>query len=171
MPQRPAELVHPFRMARDRSSRRGKIALSLMPRLSALLCNDQGAARFELDFDLDAQSRPVVTGRIQASVELICQRCLEPMNLELDLDVRLGIVRSDAEAVALPDEREPLLVEDGSISLTALLEDELILGLPPAPLHPAGRCRPPRVSLTEEAVSAVGLLAGLGPKGPKKPKG
>ncbi|MDH3317453.1 MAG: YceD family protein [Gammaproteobacteria bacterium] len=171
MPERPAELVYPFRMARDGSSRRGKIALSLMPRASALLCNDQGEARFELDFHLDAQSRPVVTGRIQACVELICQRCLEPMNLELDLEVRLGIVRSDAEAVALPDEREPLLVEDGSVSLAALLEDELILGLPPAPLHPAGRCRPPGGSPTEAAASAVGLLAGLGPDRAKKLKG
>ncbi len=166
MPERPAELVHPFRMARDGSSRRGEIALSLMPRLGALLCNDQGAARFELDFHLDAQSRPVVTGRIQACVELICQRCLEPMKLALDLEVRLGIVRSDAEAVALPVEREPLLVEDGTVSLAALLEDELILGLPPVPLHPAGRCRPPGENLTGDAVS----VAGLGADRAKKPK-
>lgn len=161
MPERPAELVHPFRMARDGSSRRGEIALSLMSRLVSLLCNDQGAAQFELNFGLDAQSHPVVSGRIQASVELICQRCLEPMKLELELAVRLGIVRSDAEAVALPSEREPLLVEDGTVSLAALVEDELILGLPSAPLHPTGRCQPPGRIPTEKEAAVVEPMAGL----------
>jgi uncharacterized protein len=143
MPQSSAELVDAYRMARAGSSRRGEIALSRMSRLAPLLCNDQGVARFELDFHLDSQSRPLVTGRIQAKLELICQRCLEPLVLELDLELRLGIVRSDEEAVALRDTREPLTLESGTVSLSALVEDELILGLPAAPLHPAGSCRPP----------------------------
>lgn len=143
MPEPSAERVHAYRMARDGASRRGAIALSDMSRLIPLLSNDQGAARFELDFLLDPQLRPLVTGSVQATLELICQRCLEPMSLDLDLELRLGIVRSDEEAVALPKEYEPLVLKTDSVSLATLVEDELILGLPAAPLHPAGSCRPP----------------------------
>lgn len=163
MPERSAELVHVFRMARDGATRRGEIALSLMSRLTPLLCSDAGCARYELDFELDSQSRPLVTGRIEASLDLICQRCLEPMTAELELDVRLGIVRSDEEAVALPKEREPLLVDADTISLAKLVEDEIILGLPAAPLHPPGRCRPP-AEFTAPEERGKGPFAELKPR-------
>ena len=150
MPESSAELVDAYRMARDGSSRRGEIALSRMSRLAPLLCSDQGTARFELDFQLDSQSRPLVNGRVQATLEVLCQRCLEPMSLELDLELRLGIVRSDEEAVALWDKREPLTLKTGTVSVSALVEDELILGLPAAPIHPGGGCRPPGEASTVE---------------------
>ncbi len=149
MSQPSAEVVHAYRMARDGASCQGEIPLSRMPRLSPLLYSDRGAARFEFDFQLDSQSRPLVTGRVKASLELLCQRCLEPMMLDLDLEIRLGIVRSDEEAVALPKEHEPLTLKTDTVSLAELVEDELILGLPAAPLHPAGSCRPPLETSTE----------------------
>ena len=156
-----AELVHITRMARDGASRRGEIAISRMSRLLPLLCDNQGAVQFELDFALDSQSRPRVTGRIRATLEVICQRCLEPMRLELDLDVRLGIVKSDDEAVALTDGSEPLTLDGDTVSLATLVEDELILGLPPAPLHPQGRCRPPEAGPAEAQRRSAGPFSKL----------
>lgn len=161
MPEPSAERVHAYRMARDGSSRRGEMVLSRMSRLLPLLCSDQGSARFELDFGLDSQSRPLVTGRVQASLQLVCQRCLEPMTVDLDLEVRLGIVRSDDEAVALCGEREPLQLQTETVSLATLVEDELILGLPAAPLHPAGRCRPPGKAFAEEEAAGAGPFPDL----------
>ncbi len=52
-------------------------------------------------------------------------------------------MRSDEEAAAVTKEREPLTLRSESVSLAELVEDELILGLPAAPHHPAGSCRPP----------------------------
>ena len=166
-----AELVNANRMARDGSSRQGELAISRMSRLRPLLSDDRGAARFELEFGLDSQSRPLVTGRIRATLELICQRCLEPMDVELELQVRLGIVRSDDEAVALGDGREPLLLEGDSLSLATLVEDELILGLPAAPLHPRDRCRPPYARPAEDSPEAGGPFSKLrGAGGAKRKK-
>ena len=138
-----AERINPFRMARDGASCRGEIALLSMSRLAPLLSDDQGSARFELAFQLDSGSRPVITGRVQAELELVCQRCLKAMTLALDLKIELVIVRSDEEAATVSREREPLTLSSETISLAELVEDELILGLPAAPLHPAGSCRPP----------------------------
>ena len=137
------ERVNPFRMATDGVSRRGEIPLSGMSRLAPLLSDDAGSAQFELFFHLDSHSRPVITGSVQARLEVICQRCLEPMSLDLNLAIALGIVRSDEEAVAVLKEREPLTLTGDTVSLAELVEDELILALPGAPVHPAGSCRPP----------------------------
>lgn len=170
MPEPSAERVNAYRMARDGSSRRGEIALGGMSRLTPLLSDDHGSARFELDFLLDSQSRPLMTGRVRATLELVCQRCLEPMSLDLDLELRLGIVRSDEEAVALPAEYEPLILKTDTISLAALVEDELILGLPAAPLHPAGSCRPPVEAEAGDETSAANSFsdpAGVSGKGKK----
>lgn len=156
------ELVHAYRLARAGASRGGEIAVSRMSRLASLLCDDQGAARYQLDFYLDAQSRVLVSGRVQATLAVICQRCLEPMHLDLDLELRLGIVRSDEEAIALAKQYEPLMVTDDAVSLATLVEDELILGLPTAPLHPAGSCRPPLGIQGDEPTSGVGQVRDLG---------
>ncbi len=143
MSQLSAERINPYRMARDAASRRGEIRLSRMSRLAPLLSDDQGSARFELAFHLDAGSRPVIKGSVQAGLELICQRCLKAMTLALDLDIELVIVLSDEEAAAVSKQGEPLTLSSDSLSVAELVEDELILALPAAPLHPAGSCRPP----------------------------
>lgn len=156
-----AEYVNAYRMAREGAFRRGEIAVSRMSRLAPLLCNDEGKARFELDFQLDSRSRPLVTGRVRATLELTCQRCLEPMRLDLDLELRLGIVRSYEESVALCEDCEPLILNSDSVSLTTVVEDELILGLPAAPHHPPGSCRPPAASPSEEEASKVSQFSDL----------
>ncbi len=144
MPGSTLQFVHATRLARAGSSLDGEVALSRMARLAPLLQSVEGTARFELRFNLDEASRPVASGQITATLEVICQRCLEPMRVEIESEIRLGLVRCGSEAVALPREYEPLQVDGDRISLVSVIEDELILALPVAPLHPPGRCRPPR---------------------------
>lgn len=167
-----SELVYALRLARTGASLEGDLEISSMRRLAPLLVTDRGAAHYSLVFGLDAQSRPTVFGRVGASLEVICQRCLEPMTAALDVEVRLGIVRSESEAVALGDDVEPLLMEDETVSLLGMVEDEIILALPAAPLHPAGACLPPvdmnRVPAAESAADDnpfAGLSALKGKKG------
>lgn len=146
-----SELVYALRLARTGACLEGDLDISRMRRLAPLLVADRGAAHYRLEFSLDPHSRPTVRGRVDASLEVICQRCLEPMIAALDVEVRLGIVRSEAEAVALGDDVEPLLIEAETVSLLGVVEDELILALPAAPLHPAGTCRPPVDTALEPA--------------------
>ncbi len=165
MPQSTLQFVHAMRLARAGSSLDGEVALSRMARLAPLLQSLEGAVRFELRFDLDEASRPVALGQIRATLEVLCQRCLELMPVEIESEVRLGIVRRESEAVALPPEYEPLQVDGERISLVSVIEDELILALPSAPLHPPGRCQPPRppglgmVKEKTEAKSPFAVLA------------
>ena len=99
--------------------------------------SQSGAAQVELAFARDEGGRAFVEGRVQAQVELRCQRCLEPMSQLLDAPFRLGLVADEEEAECLPPELEPLMLSQGPMVLAALIEDELLLALPIVALHQA----------------------------------
>ncbi|MDX1514866.1 MAG: YceD family protein [Gammaproteobacteria bacterium] len=141
MPRTGANYINPWRYADAGTVVDGAVDISLMTRLAPLLVSSAGSATYRLEFALDDGAVPRVNGRISARVEMICQRCLEPMVVEIASEVRLGLVRSRDDPG--PDDAEPLVAENERLSLAALVEDELILALPPAPLHVSGACLPP----------------------------
>jgi len=70
------------------------------------------------------------------SVWLQCQRCLQPVHTELEVDRSFRFVRSEAEAEAEDlDSEEEVLALPRTLDLRGLVEDELILALPLVPRH------------------------------------
>jgi uncharacterized protein len=70
------------------------------------------------------------------SVTLQCQRCLQPLALDLAVDRWLRFVEGEDEAARLDEESEDdVLALTRSLDLHALVEDELILALPIVPRH------------------------------------
>jgi len=82
----------------------------------------------------------VITGRVTAELVLICQRCLQPMNLAVCSEVALSPVRGLEESARLPEILDPLLVEDASVRLRDIVEDELIMKVPTIARHEEGAC-------------------------------
>lgn len=111
-----------------------------MHRLGKYLHAQTGQATVELQFGTDGEGVAFVRGRGAAQVEMLCQRCLEPMICQLVLDFRLGILRSETQAGQLPKAYDPWVVEEDPVSLRDMLEDELILALPLTALHPPRDC-------------------------------
>jgi uncharacterized protein len=73
-----------------------------------------------------------------AVVWLQCQRCLQPVREDLQVQRSFRFVRSEAEAEAEDaDSEEDVLALTRSLDLRALVEDELILELPLVPRHEA----------------------------------
>lgn len=93
-----------------------------------------------LEFDQDGERRRLVNGRIRAEVRVQCQRCMNAMPVTLESEFHLGLVTSDRQAQNLPRELEPFLVDELSADLWTLVEDELLLVLPPFPLHERDQC-------------------------------
>lgn len=106
-----------------------------MPRLTAVLASDAGEARVELQAGQDLSRRVVISGRIDAELELQCQRCLGPVKIRVQAEPHLAWVKSDEALAALPEEYDPLLSADGHVELKELVEDELLLALPLVPRH------------------------------------
>ena len=90
----------------------------------------QGRVHFEREEDL-----PVADLRFSGTVSLQCQRCLQPMEQAVEVDSRIALVGSEAQAGRVPPEREPVLAPGGRISIGELLTEELLLLLPIVPLH------------------------------------
>ena len=90
---------------------------------------------------------------VSAGVELTCERCLEPMAQELEAKRGFEFVGSAREADTLTEAwledqaADPELADidflatEDNISLRDLVEDEVLLCLPPSPKH--GVCQPP----------------------------
>ncbi len=118
----------------------GQLAISSMSRLATTLHTIQGMVNVELEFGRDEGRTRYLRGRISAELTLVCQRCLQPMTLAVQVEPCLGLVTSADQIDSLPDNYEPLLVESHAMSLAAIVEDELLLGLPVAPKHTDVNC-------------------------------
>ena len=131
-----------IRAARQAFDLEGRLAVKSMPRLVAALASDAGVAEFRLQAGTDLSRRVVVSGRIDAVVELVCQRCLGPVQLKLHTEPRLAWVKTDEALAALPEEYDPLMSAEGSVELADLVADELLLALPLVPKHEGdAKCR------------------------------
>ena len=71
-----------------------------------------------------------------ATLPLVCQRCLAPVDVELAVDRSFRFVADEATAAAEDDEaEEDLLALSHSFDLLELVEDELLMEVPVAPMH------------------------------------
>jgi uncharacterized protein len=123
------------RAARQTYGLQGRLPVKSLPRLTAALASDAGEVEIELEAGLDPARRVVVTGRMDAELELQCQRCLEPVKFKVHAEPHLAWVKTDEQLAALPDGYEPLLSADGQVALKELVSDELLLALPLVPRH------------------------------------
>ncbi len=95
----------------------------------------EGTARYSLRFERDLQNRSTVTGTVRAQLRLQCQRCLDEVEIPVDLRIALALIRKDEDALELPDDLDPLLVTDDGIRPLDIVEDELLLAIPAFPTH------------------------------------
>ena len=100
-------------------------------------------ACFQLECNKDTQGGRRLELSLQVSLQLLCQRCLTPMRLSLERCSRLGVVSSLLEARRLPDDCEPVEADaDGGVDLPSLIEEEILLSIPLAPMHKTGCTTP-----------------------------
>ena len=117
------------RLAEDAAGLERVYALSELPRLQDLLADARGSVRARFAFSKLEAGRAGATVAVQAAPWLVCQRCLQGFELPLVSDSEIEFAMSDAEA-PVESPREIYLMDDGSVSLRDLAEEELLLALP-----------------------------------------
>ncbi|MDX1434454.1 MAG: YceD family protein, partial [Gammaproteobacteria bacterium] len=138
MPKALPEHVLPLELARKGELLEGSVPLEPMARLATLLHDSAGSARFALRFGYDDEGQARVLGRIEAQPVMLCQRCLEPMRIELECEVSLALVPEGTDTATLDPGYEPLVVGEAPQRLSELIEDEIILALPNFARHRQG---------------------------------
>ena len=113
------------------------VPLAELPRLRAQLANVAGEVQGRVHFRRMA-GVAVAELTLSGTARLVCQRCLEAMDVGVEAAAEVGLVATEADVSRVPEELEPVLAPDGRISVGELVEEELLLTLPIVPLHADG---------------------------------
>jgi uncharacterized protein len=123
---------------------RGAVRLGDLPRLVQWVPMDEPGTLlvFSLRFFRDAGRDLLAEISVQTTVQMDCARCLKPMTLPLVSSSVLHFVYNDEQAQHVIEAREPILIDtEGSIAIAAILEEEVLMALPPVAMH-EHQCRP-----------------------------
>jgi uncharacterized protein len=127
--------IDPRKFAQQGININGDVDLDELVRVKSLLASSHGTAYADLKFGVDEQGIRNLTGSIKATVEMVCQRCLEAASQSLHIDLSLGFVWKDEDAEKLPKAYEPWIIGEGQSDIYDVVADELILSLPIVAYH------------------------------------
>ncbi len=134
---------------------RGSIPLSELHHLRDYLANDEGNVDASLEFYRDEEGFYVIDATMSASVTMLCQRCLEEVNLTVNGECHLAVVWNEDKAKSLPTHFEPVVVGEDELVTASLLEEELILDLPLIAYHQEDECKMSKGYSTGEFAAEV----------------
>jgi uncharacterized protein len=125
----PSDRVDCARLAADAAVLERVYPLSELFRLKDLLADARGSVKARFAFSKLEAGRVGATVAVQATPRLLCQRCLQAFEMPVSGDSEIEFAMSEAEA-PVESLREIYLMEQGSVSLRELAEEELLLALP-----------------------------------------
>ncbi len=135
-------IIDPVRVAQKGFTWDALVKISALPHLSEmLLFPENTCAQVQVKGFQDALRRCTIEGKVQATLNLSCQRCLEPMSLALEGDFKRCVVQTQAQADVLPEDYAPWMLCTEGLSLWDLVEESLILALPDVPKHSEDICQ------------------------------
>lgn len=113
----------------------GELTLDKLPRLVGMLHSDVGSVRASLRFRQRRDGWLAAALEYQASVQLVCQRCLEPFRHAMVERVDVALADAGSVPETVPAGHEPFELEEGRLLPAQLIEDELIVAIPLVPKH------------------------------------
>ena len=97
--------------------------------------------RVEAEFADHGRGFPELECKVSGVLPLNCQRCLELLNWDVQLDFGLAIVATEAELDRVAEKFDAVIADEHGFSLADAVVDELLGSLPLAPAHSAqDRC-------------------------------
>ena len=125
-----------FRLARERRTLTGSLDVVASERLEDRTAPGPGAVSWRIEGIRDEAGRPAIAIDIEGSVSVTCQRCLSDFALPVERRTIAVLARSEKEADELDASSDhEVVVADHPLDAVELVEDELLLSLPYAPMH------------------------------------
>lgn len=141
------EMIDPMRLAKIGKEISGSYYLHQFGRVNTSLegnLNIDLSSRqvlFQLEFSRDDINRIFrIVGSIKTRLPLVCQRCMQPMQKQVNGMINLAIVSNEIEAENLPAQFEAYIETGKPVKLQDFIEDELLLALPMVSLHNETGC-------------------------------
>ena len=134
MPKQLPETTNFLKQAERNVTLEGVMPLAKLERLSDVLSDNSGDLTAELHFT-SGTGYLGVYGKVEATLELQCQRCLQPMKQAVSGNFKFGLMTDEKYIDKVPADAEPYLLEGDEQSVVDILEDELLLSIPMATTH------------------------------------
>lgn len=133
-------MIDPGKFADSGERLEGRLPIRELVQLNDLVAKPDGTVSFSLLFGRNDRGNVVISGDLSGELTVICQRCLNPMPLQINSRIHVGVVDEPEQMAALPEDLEPVITEDRKVALVRLIEEELLLALPLAPVHDLPDC-------------------------------
>ncbi len=130
-------VIEPSVFARESKTLQGNLPIADLPRVLDSLAESGGAVSYWIEGRVSEHERPQLFLRLDGVFSLRCQRCLESVAYPLQVRNLLEFVGDESRLTQeeIEDDSRDFLPWKKEIDVVALLEDEIILALPPAPRH------------------------------------
>ena len=148
-------------LASRRAVLAGLVEPASMPRLMEVATKPPPAVAYRIEFTRDARGRPRMSGRVEGTWPLVCQRCLGDLDWRFDVKFETLVLRSENGDTI---EQDVVVCPGGRVPLEPVIEDELLLALPNAPVHPHGACEAPPVRTGADRAGSGRTADGEGPE-------
>jgi uncharacterized protein len=150
-----------FAFTRDGRVLEGTLPISELERLHDLLVEVVGEVSFRLQGFKGERGEAMLQLEISGVLPLACQRCLDAVPCDLDVDSLLELVPEGAELSEdeLEDDTRDFLPVERELDVAELVEDEILLALPVAPRHE--KCGLPGAADAGERINPFAALSGL----------
>ncbi|WP_211172354.1 YceD family protein [Massilia forsythiae] len=163
-----AFVIDAFEFCRNDGHREGVTPVAEMSRLAADCADKSGSISWTIQGGKTKQGYPSLTLAVAGTVQLVCQRCLQPFGHDIDSSTMLVLGKDDADAdeieEILDDESIDVIVGSHACDIRDLLEDEALLALPQAPKHEVCPDTKLMDGLKSEKVSPFAALKSLKPE-------
>lgn len=134
MPKQLPETTNFLKQSERNVTLEGVMPLARLERLSEVLCGNSGELSAKLHFT-SGTGYLGLYGEVEASLELMCQRCMQPMKQTVTGQFKFGLMTSEKFEHKVPADADPYLLEGDEQSVLEVLEDELLLSIPMAVTH------------------------------------
>ncbi|WP_201596559.1 YceD family protein [Psychrobacter vallis] len=122
----------------------GEVDPNSFDRLAATLNTEHEQSKTQLDAHLYRRNNVLhLAFTLTGEVWLTCQRCLQPVAIDLSDDYNVALLENDSQVRSVNDEQDYLLLDEVVIEQSPerllpfkkLVEDEILLKTPMAPKH------------------------------------
>ena len=134
MPKQLPETTNFLKQAERNVTLEGVMSLAKLERLSGVLSDNSGELFAKLQFT-SGKGYLGLHGEVEGSLELICQRCLQPMKHTVSGQFKFGLMTDEKYIDKVPSDADPYLLEGDEQSVVEILEDELLLSIPISATH------------------------------------
>ena len=128
-----AEVIDGLQFARSGQERRGVVGMERLPRLVQLQGSTEGL-EYHLRGGRAGDGKPCLRLSVRGTVKLLCQRCLDPIQVPIAVDAELQLAES-AREISEADDEIDRVPASRNMDVAWLVEDEVILALPMVARH------------------------------------